>query len=130
MEWKKITNTANYEISNTGLVRHIKFQRIKRPDTDRGGYYTYKLRCLDGKIRNLRAARLVAAAFIGDIPSGYVVDHIDRIRQNDNVDNLRIVTQSENSQNRKYYDRNGVCRIIDLHKKGFSVDAIVAKLNP
>lgn len=35
----------------------------------------------------------------GDIPQGYVIDHIDRNRNNNQIENLRLTTQSENSKN-------------------------------
>ena len=47
--------------------------------------------------------RLVAIHFI-DNPNGYCdVDHIDRDKQNNNLQNLRWVTQSINNRNRKNY---------------------------
>ena len=49
--------------------------------------------------------RLVAETFIQyPIPDGYQVDHIDRSRRNV-LDNLRIVTISENHRNTSYHDR-------------------------
>lgn len=35
----------------------------------------------------------------GDIPQGYVIDHIDRNRANNQIENLRLATQSENNKN-------------------------------
>lgn len=40
--------------------------------------------------------RLVAKAFIGEIPDGYVVEHLDGDPSNNHVSNLKISTQSEN----------------------------------
>ncbi|SOO46600.1 HNH endonuclease [Yersinia phage fPS-53] len=37
----------------------------------------------------------------GPIPSGYYIDHIDGNPLNDNLDNLRLATPSENSRNMK-----------------------------
>ena len=41
-------------------------------------------------------ARLLYAWFKGDIPDGYVVDHIDNNCQNNSLDNLQILTQEQN----------------------------------
>ena len=49
--------------------------------------------------------RLVAEAFIGPIPEGYEVDHINRCRSDNRVDNLRIVTRSKNQRNTAQHDR-------------------------
>lgn len=35
----------------------------------------------------------------GDIPQGYVIDHIDRDKNNNQIGNLRLATQSENNKN-------------------------------
>lgn len=42
---------------------------------------------------------LVAESFIGTRPAGLLVDHIDRNCNNNQVDNLRYVTFSENTRN-------------------------------
>lgn len=43
--------------------------------------------------------RAVVELFIGPIPKGYQVDHIDGNRHNNHVNNLRIVTHEENMNN-------------------------------
>lgn len=35
----------------------------------------------------------------GEIPKGLILDHIDRDRDNNQIENLRLVTQSENNKN-------------------------------
>ena len=47
--------------------------------------------------------RLVYEAFKGEIPDGLEIDHINRNRRNNNPDNLRVVTRSENNRNRDPY---------------------------
>lgn len=44
--------------------------------------------------------RMMAEAFLGEIPKGYQVDHINRIRTDNRIENLRIVTPSENHLNK------------------------------
>lgn len=43
--------------------------------------------------------KLVWEAFKGEIPEGYEIDHIDRDSTNNHIDNLRLVTHSENNKN-------------------------------
>lgn len=128
MIWKQITNAPLYEVSNTGLVRHIKYKRIRKPRVGRGGYHTYHLPDMDGVVKNMRAARIVASAFICDIPAGYVVDHIDRDRKNDSVRNLRVVTIKENNGNRVMLSVGVVDSIIELHAAGVSSADIVDRI--
>lgn len=44
--------------------------------------------------------KLVYETFKGEIPEGLEIDHIDRNKLNNNPDNLRVVTRSENIKNR------------------------------
>lgn len=51
------------------------------------------------------AHRLVAEAYFGEIPDGYEIDHQDRNRSNNRLDNIRIVSRFENRRNRADHDR-------------------------
>lgn len=43
--------------------------------------------------------RLIWETFVGEIPQGYEIDHIDTNKENNSLDNLRCVTPKENSNN-------------------------------
>ncbi len=45
--------------------------------------------------------RLIYIYHHGDIPHGYVVDHIDGYKSHNFIDNLRLATSSNNAHNRK-----------------------------
>ena len=51
--------------------------------------------------RYVRFHRLIYKYFNGEIPTGYVIDHIDHVRDNNRIENLRCITQRENMQNLK-----------------------------
>lgn len=55
--------------------------------------------------RTYRVHELVAEAFYGERPKGYVIDHIDREKLNNHYKNLRYVTWSTNSKNSVYRGR-------------------------
>ncbi|UYD72102.1 AP2 domain [Vibrio phage vB_VpaM_VPs20] len=42
--------------------------------------------------------KLVWEAFIGEIPTGMVIDHIDEDKYNPELENLQCITQSENAK--------------------------------
>lgn len=64
------------------------------------GYRQVALR-LDGKQYQLKAHRVAWILEHGDIPDGLQVDHINGIRDDNRLCNLRLVTQRENDQNRR-----------------------------
>jgi uncharacterized protein YkuJ len=60
------------------------------------GYRRVKL---DGKMYAVH--RVVWVMFNGDIPDGLHIDHIDGNPKNNSIQNLRLVTHSQNCMNRK-----------------------------
>ena len=62
-------------------------------------------------ISSVLVHRLIWETFNGEIPEGYEIDHINTIRNDNRLENLRLVTHKENSNNpltiehfTKYYD--------------------------
>ena len=50
--------------------------------------------------------RLVYEVYNGEIPKGMLIDHIDNNTTNNNIDNLRLATRSENACNIKVKKNN------------------------
>lgn len=94
--WKDIEGYEDlYEVSDEGRVRNKKTGRILKPGKDSCGYPQVIL-CKDGTTRSFSVHRLVAKAFIPNPDNKPEVDHIDKNRSNNNVDNLRWVNHQEN----------------------------------
>lgn len=53
------------------------------------------------KIKNktYKAHRLAWVYVNGDLPDGYVIDHVNHVRDDNRIDNLRIATVKENNRN-------------------------------
>ena len=51
------------------------------------------------KVGSKLVHRLVYETFVGEIPQGYELDHINTIRDDNRLENLRCVTHKENSNN-------------------------------
>lgn len=62
---------------------------------DENGYYRFK-------DSNKLVHRWVAEKFIGPIPHGYVVHHIDRNKLNNDVNNLEIMSQEEHEKEHEW----------------------------
>jgi len=122
--WKIVPSVPNYEVSNKGRLIHIKHKKIRKPFIDRGGYEVNHLLNGVGKIRTYRRHRLVAEAFIGPLAESVEVDHIDRNRRNNCLDNLRVVDRNVNLLNKGNYDPVIVANIIKLHQEGKTVEQI------
>ena len=99
-EWGHIQNYTNYQISNHGRVKNDKTNRILKNQIDNLGYEIIQLRN-DNLSKSHRIHNLVANVFIPNPENKPCIDHIDNDKQNNNVNNLRWATKSENQHNRK-----------------------------
>ena len=97
--WNLIAGCPNYEISNAGRIRNVKFKRLLNPCKLNTGYLVVSLRN-DVKVKSLCIHHLVANAFIENPSNKSCIDHIDRNRQKNNNTNLRYAARSENNQNK------------------------------
>ena len=96
--WKSVNGYANYEISSCGRVRNATTERMLKPSDS--GYQVINLR-KNGKSKTHYVHRLVAEAFVDNPAEKRCVDHIDGNRKNNNCENLRYATHSENSMNQR-----------------------------
>ena len=105
-EWKVIDGyNNNYSISNKGNVKNNNTDKILKPRLGRHGYYRLNLR-LNKKHKTVDIHRLVAMAFIPNPENKPCVDHVNNIKTDNNVNNLRWVTNSENNYNQKLSKAN------------------------
>ena len=95
---KPIKGFEDYAITENGEVYSYKSSKWLKLRKHRDGYLVVHLR-KDGKMYYKLVHRLVCETFIGEIPKGYEIDHIDTNRLNNNINNLRIVTRKENANN-------------------------------
>lgn len=93
--WKP-TNIKNYEISNLGRIKNNKTNRIIKCELEEKGYLRLSIKN-NGKKKHYAVHRLVAIAFIPNIDNKPQVDHINGDKLNNCVDNLRWVSNKENS---------------------------------
>lgn len=82
-----------YEIDTCGHVFKSNHQMAQH---DNGIGYMY-VKLADGSKRKTKYIhRLVWETFRGPIPQGYEINHIDHDKKNNQLENLELVTRSEN----------------------------------
>ena len=101
-EWRAIANYEDiYQVSSVGRVRSVKTGRILKAVLSAGLYPVVGLSKL-GVVKVFTVHRLVALSFIPN-PENYTeVDHKNRCKTDNKVQNLRWVTRSTNLKNRTY----------------------------
>ena len=101
--YKDIPDFKDYQVSNLGNVKSLKFgkQKILKP-SKKGKYLMVILRAF-GKQHGRTIHQLVAMAFLNHKPKGHtiVVDHIDNDPLNNNLNNLQLLTNRENCSKEK-----------------------------
>ena len=109
IEFVDLLNHPDYEILNAYpfTIRKKANHHILKESTTNDGYLTVRL---DDK--HYRKHRLIALQFLPNPDNLPFIDHIDRDRTNNHLDNLRWVTASDNSFNRTSH-KNITARYID-----------------
>jgi hypothetical protein len=100
--WKDIENIINYEVSNKGRVRNKLTNYILKQGKNHDGYMNVSIK--DAK--SIYVHKVVANAFIPKIDNKNTVDHIDKNRSNNHVDNLRWASRKEQCENRNWSKGN------------------------
>jgi hypothetical protein len=108
--WKKIKGTENYEVSTLGRIKNsINGRLIGSKGFDEYMHATIKI---DGIVRNKRIHSLVWQAFGKGIPSRrMVVDHKDRNRSNNNIENLQLISFRANV----HKDTETITGVVGVH---------------
>ena len=119
MRWKVHPEYTKYEVSDTGLVRHVKHKRILK-SCPWGGYGRVSV-WVNGKHKVIKIAHLVARTYLGK--SNLTVNHKNGIKSDDRVENLEYLTAGENVKHAfKNGLRNDICMpIIIKGKKYYSL---------
>jgi hypothetical protein len=91
-----IKNAENYLVANDGRVVGLKYPRLLKAGTNIPGYKYYNIKYDDNVRKSKAVHRLVYEHFIGDIPDGLSIDHIDGDKFNNHFKNLRTISPSEN----------------------------------
>ena len=118
---KEIVGFEEYEIDNVGNVfTSKKSNRLKSTDgklsvvRNTQGYHHVTL-YKNKKANQLLVHRLMWVTFVGSIPKGMTIDHINQDHKNNQLQNLQLMSHSDNMK--KMWDNRGRSK-----KKGVVLD--------
>ena len=106
--WKDVDGYQGlYQVSNFGRVKSLNYnktgkEKILKHDLvvihhKNRDYIQHQIILhKNGKRKHFLIHRLVYQTFIGEIPNGYQIDHRDNNPQNNKLENLQLLTRSEN----------------------------------
>lgn len=98
--WKQYLNT-NYLVSKDGQVYNTKTKILLKQTPNQSGYIRYTLR-INNKSYSKQAHILVINTWTNENLEGKVVNHIDGNTTNNNIENLEVITKSENANHAIY----------------------------
>ena len=101
---------GKYQVSSHGRIKSLNYnntneEKIMIPTINKNGYYRITLSYKSSK-KTFKVHRLVAHMFCSGYFDGAEVDHINRNRIDNHIENLRWCTKKENMNNRNYVKTN------------------------
>jgi len=99
-EWKPIRGyEKSYKISGSGDVYSIRLNQMLKHHIRGSGYHSVQIE-KDGKQKHKLVHHLVYITFNNtDLDKKKVLDHQDRDKNNNHIDNLKEISKSENAKN-------------------------------
>lgn len=98
--WKTIQDYPNYDVSTFGNVRNNKTNNMLKPALNSSGYLRCNLSNQHGN-KTITIHKLVALCFIINIHNKPTVNHKDRNKINNNVNNLEWATYLEQNLHKR-----------------------------
>lgn len=122
-EWMPVNNYPNYVVSSCGRIMNVRTKRLLKQVVGNNGYYEVNL-WKNNKGKTSQLHRLVYSHFTDDFNlDGFVINHKDGNKLNNNIENLEKVTYSENNRHAEYVIKTHGCgkKVIALDDDGYII---------
>lgn len=119
--WKEVEGFPKYQVSNLGNVKD-KTGKLMTPQFNKDGYLTVST--INNKRKTWMVHRLVLYTFLGN--SELEVNHKDKTRNNNTLENLEYVTRSQNCTHREA----GKKRFVSFHKRDKKFCVFIKGISP
>ena len=113
-QWKNIENFSRYEISSLGNIRNKTTQKYFKLRLNISGYVQICLINDENITKSVCAHRLVGKSFIENVECKPTIHHINFVRNDNRVENLKwatIIEQNNNKMNKT--NKTKLIQIID-----------------
>lgn len=98
-EWRDVIGYEGlYQVSNMGRAYNVRKKCLCRYQVTPKGYIDISL-SKNGKSKYQKLHRLIYTAFVGSIDAGKEIDHVNAIKHDNRLSNLRLVSHKENMNN-------------------------------
>lgn len=117
---KPIKDYEDYIATSIGLIWSKKSKKFLKLSVDRYGYLIATL-SKDKAQKTYKVHRLIANTFLNNFENKKCVDHINGIKTDNNINNLRFATSSENNINTRVHKNNKlqIKGVLKYYKNGY-----------
>lgn len=123
-QFHECDGAPGYCVSNHGRVMNVQSRKILRSAPNAKGYHVVTLR-VNGRTVSRYVHDLVGRAFSPGFRKGLTVNHRDRRRDNNRVDNLEWIESQDNSGHGRI-SRDNIRKVVLLARKGVPPGKIAA----
>jgi hypothetical protein len=130
-EWRTIPDFPNYEITETGKIRHKEKKKTRKASPSKRGYPVISLR-KDGKHYLRTIHILVAKTFIPNPENKPEINHKDGNKWNYNINNLEWTTRKENADHARrtgLHKSDGQKRVAQFDRNGMILNVFDSVTN-